>query len=97
VSLRPAPAVGRPEAGSSAAAVIVVGVPEPGRVHVLDPIEPVWSRLKRSLANLTKHDIAELTALVKTRLKRMQYRPGLLAGFLASTGLEFGPSCNSRP
>jgi hypothetical protein len=75
VSLRPAPAVGRPEAGSSAAAVIVVGVPEPGRVHVLDPIEPVWSRLKRSLANLTKHDIAELTALVKTRLKRMQYRP----------------------
>jgi hypothetical protein len=56
-------------------------------VHVLDPIEPVWSRLKRSLANLTKHDIAELTALVKTRLKRMQYRPELLAGFLASTRL----------
>jgi hypothetical protein len=35
--------------------------------------------------------IAELTALAKTRLKRMQYRPGLLAGFLASTGLEFKP------
>jgi hypothetical protein len=29
--------------------------------------------------------------LAKIRLKRMQYRPGLLAGFLASTGLEFGP------
>jgi hypothetical protein len=29
--------------------------------------------------------------LVKTRLKRMQYRPGLLPGFLAGTGLEFGP------
>ena len=43
------------------------------------------------LANLTKHTIAELTVLVKTRLKRMQYRPGLLAGFLASTGLEFKP------
>ena len=26
-------------------------------------------------------------ALVKTRLRRMQYRPGLLDGFLASTGL----------
>jgi hypothetical protein len=51
----------------------------------------VWSHLKRSLANLTKHNLSELTALVKTRLKRMQYRPGLLAGFLASTGLEFGP------
>src|SRR3954449_4212313 len=41
--------------------------------------------------NLTKHSITELTALVKTRLKRMQYRPALLAGFLTSTGLEFGP------
>jgi hypothetical protein len=28
--------------------------------------------------------------LVKTRLKRMQYRPGLLVAFLVSTGLEFG-------
>ena len=39
--------------------------------------------LKRSLANLT--------ALVKTRLKRMQYRPALLIGFLSRTGLEFEP------
>ncbi len=46
---------------------------------------------KRSLANLTKHTIAELTALVKTRLRRMQYRPGLLVGFFASTRLDFGP------
>ena len=63
----------------------------PPYAHDLNPVEPVWSHLKRSLANLTKHTIGELTALVKTRLKRMQYRPGLLAGFLASTGLEFGP------
>ena len=63
----------------------------PPYAHELNPVEPVWAHLKRSLANLTKHNLAELTALVKTRLKRMQYRPGLLAGFLASTGLEFGP------
>jgi transposase len=63
----------------------------PPYAHELNPVEPVWSHMKRSLANLTKHTIAELTALVKTRLKRMQYRPGLLSGFLASTGLEFGP------
>jgi transposase len=63
----------------------------PPYAHELNPVEPVWSHLKRSLANLTKHTIAELTGPVKTRLKRMQYRPGLLAGFLASTGLEFGP------
>ena len=54
----------------------------------LNPVEPVWSDLKRSLANLAKHDIAQLTALVKTRLRRMQYRPGLLDGFLAKTGLD---------
>ena len=63
----------------------------PPYAHQLNPVEPVWSHLKRSLANLTKHTIAELTALVKSRLKPMQYRPTLLAGFLASTGLEFGP------
>jgi len=57
----------------------------------LNPVEPVWAHLKRSLANLTKHSIAELTGLVKTRLRRMQYRPGLLVGFIARTGLEFGP------
>jgi DDE superfamily endonuclease len=54
----------------------------------LNPVEPVWSNLKRSLANLTKHDIDQLTALIKTRLRRMQYRPGLLDGFLAKTGLD---------
>jgi TIR domain len=37
------------------------------------------------------------TALVKTRLKRMQYRPGLLAGFLASTGLDLHPFVQPRP
>jgi transposase len=57
----------------------------------LNPVEPVWSVLKRSLANLTKHDIHQLTALVKTRLRRMQYRPGLLEGFLAKTRLDLAP------
>src|SRR3954449_9021861 len=57
----------------------------------LNPVESVWAHLKRSLANLTKHTLAELTALVKGRLRRMQYRPALLTGFLASTGLGFGP------
>ena len=59
--------------------------------HELNPVKPVRSHLKRSLANLSKHDITELTALVKTRLRRMQYHPELLAGFLASTGLDLGP------
>jgi hypothetical protein len=54
----------------------------------------VWSHLKRSLANLAKRDLAELTALAKTRLKRMQYRRALLGGFLASTRLDLTPFCN---
>jgi len=44
--------------------------------------------LKRSLANLTKQGLDQLTALIKTRLKRMQYRPGLIDGFIAKTGLD---------
>jgi putative transposase len=60
----------------------------------LNPVESVWSVLKRSLANLAKRDIAQLTALVKTRLRRMQYQAGLLEGFLAGTRLDLTPLCN---
>ena len=63
----------------------------PSYASELNPVEPVWSNLKRSLANLAKHNISQLTALVKTRLRRMQYRPGLLEGFLAKTGLDLAP------
>jgi putative transposase len=57
----------------------------------LNPVESVWSHLKRSLANLAKRDIAQLTALVKTRLRRMQYQPGLIDGFLTGTRLDLTP------
>jgi len=50
----------------------------PPYAHELNPVEQVWSHLKRSLANLAKRNLAQLTALVKTRLKRMQYRPALI-------------------
>jgi len=63
----------------------------PSYASELNPVEPVWSNLKRSLANLAKHNIDQLTALVKTRLRRMQYRPGLLEGFLAKTRLDLTP------
>jgi len=69
----------------------------PPYAHELNPVEQVWSHLKRSLANLTKRDLSQLTALVKTRLRRMQYRPGLLRGFLASTHLDLTPFCNPHP
>jgi hypothetical protein len=43
------------------------------------------------LGQPAKRDLSQLTALVKTRLKRMQYRPGFLDGFLSGTGLDFTP------
>jgi hypothetical protein len=68
----------------------------PPYAHELNPAEQVWSHLKRSLASLARRNLAQLTALVKTRLRRMQYRPHLLHGFLASTGLDLTPFCNPR-
>ena len=67
---------------------------DPARGAVRPWLESVWSRLKRSVANLAKRDIAQLTALVKTRLRRMQYQPGLVEGFLAGTRLDLTPHCN---
>jgi putative transposase len=40
------------------------------------------------LANLTKQGIGQLVLQIKSRLKPMQYRRGLIDGFLAKTGLD---------
>jgi hypothetical protein len=66
------------------------------RLILLNPVESVWSVLKRSLANLARRDIAQLTALAKARLRRMQYRHGLIEGFLAGTRLDLTPVGNPR-
>jgi putative transposase len=63
----------------------------PAYASELNPVEGVWSVLKRSLANLAKRDLAQLTTLAKSRLRRMQYRTGLIEGFLAGTRLDFPP------
>ena len=64
----------------------------PAYTPTLNPVEGLWSVLKRSLANLAPHGTDALTALVKTRLKCIQYRrDGLLDGFIAETGLTLEP------
>ena len=63
----------------------------PAYASELNPVESVWSHLKRSLANLAKRDINQLTTLVKTRLRRMQYQPGLIEGYLTGTRLDLAP------
>lgn len=55
----------------------------------LNPTEGVWSHVKRSLANLATLTVDALEKLVRNRLKRLQYRPTTLDGFIAETGLAF--------
>src|SRR4051812_4101837 len=50
-------------------------------------------RVQWRLGSAGESSVAELTVLVKTRLKRMQCRPALLVGFLASTGSSSDRSC----
>nr|WP_159056746.1 hypothetical protein [Streptomyces yokosukanensis] len=59
----------------------------PGYAPELNPVEALWAHIKRSLANLTAHTLTELEILLRQRLKALQYRHGILGGFLAGTGL----------
>lgn len=59
----------------------------PGYAPELNPVENLWSSLKRGMANLAPGGINDLLAIAKNRLKRMQYRPVLAYGFLATSGL----------
>ena len=47
--------------------------------------------IKNGLGNLAAADVDRLAAIIKNRLKRIQYRPALIEGFLAQTGLTLEP------
>ena len=66
----------------------------PSYASELNPVEPAWSNLKRSLANLAKRNISELTALVKTRLKADAVPARPSRRLLASAGLDPTPYSN---
>ena len=57
----------------------------------LNAVEGARANLKNGLGNLAASDVDQLTAIVKNRLKAIQYRPALLDGFLAQTGLTLEP------
>ena len=67
----------------------------PAYAPELNPVEKVWSTMKASLANLAVRTANELSAAVKNRLKRMQYRTRLIDGYLTGTGLS--PPTPARP
>jgi|GEM_PF-6208078 hypothetical protein len=47
--------------------------------------------MKNGLGNLAARDVGQLAAVLRNRLKSIQYRPELNGGFLAQTGLTLEP------
>jgi DDE superfamily endonuclease len=67
----------------------------PSYAPELNPVEKIWSATKRSLANLPARTAVTLTTAVKNRLKKMQYRHGLIDAYFTGTGLS--PPASTRP
>ncbi len=63
----------------------------PSYAPELNAAEGVWAAMKNGLGNLAARDVDRLAAIIKNRLKRIQYRPALIEGFLAQTGLTLEP------
>ena len=61
-------------------------------MHCDKPTEGIWSVLKGGvLANLAVASFGHLVQVIRHGLKMIQYRPGLIDGFLAQTGLRLDP------
>ena len=63
----------------------------PAYAPELNAAEGAWAAMRASLGNLAVRDVDQLAAVMKNRLKRIQYRPALIEAFLAQTGLTFEP------
>ena len=48
----------------------------------------IWSLLKRAMVNFAAPDLDRLVRIVKRKLKKIRYRPHLIGGCLAVTGLS---------
>jgi hypothetical protein len=57
----------------------------------MNPVEGIWSLLKRSIANFAAADLDGLVRIIKRKLKKIQYRPHLIDGCLTATGLKIEP------
>jgi len=63
----------------------------PAYAPELNAAEGAWANMKNGLGNLAVRDVDQLAAIMKNRLKRIQYRPAVIDGFLAQTGLTLEP------
>jgi hypothetical protein len=57
----------------------------------LNPAEGIWPLLQRSMINFAAAGLDGLVRIVKRKLKKIQYRPHLIDGCLAATGLSIEP------
>ncbi|MFH8388022.1 hypothetical protein ACH4E7_45355 [Kitasatospora sp. NPDC018058] len=48
----------------------------------------IWDLVKRGIVNLAAANVDHLAKAVRTRLKKIQYRPHLIDGCLAQSGLD---------
>jgi DDE superfamily endonuclease len=65
--------------------------PLPAYAPDLNAVEGAWANMKNGLGNLAASDVDQFTAIIKNRLKTIQYRPALIDAFLAQTGLRLEP------
>ena len=63
----------------------------PSYAPELNAAEGAWADMKNGLGNLAVRNVDQLAAIMKNRLKRIQYRPAVIDGFLAQTGLTLEP------
>ena len=63
----------------------------PAYAPELNAAEGAWAVLKNGLGNLAVFNTGHLATIIKTRLRSIQHRPSLFAGFLAQTGLTLEP------
>ena len=63
----------------------------------LNPQEGIWSLLRRMMVNFVAADLTGLVRIMKRKLKKIQYRPELIDGCLAGTGLIIEPGLITQP
>lgn len=70
----------------------------PAYAPELNPVEGIWSLLKRSLGDFAAVSLDHLVRASKRKLKKIQYRSYLIDGCLAETGLtiELPDTTSSR-
>lgn len=64
----------------------------PGYAPDLNAVEGAWSVMKSGLGNHAATTLDELEAMVRSRLRSIQRRPGLINALLGQTGLSLEPT-----